>query len=281
MRKTYLIVKFGILTCLSAGFFLAIAGCGVRTPQGTYKLRYQLKAGEVVEPEVMADAILARLNRADIDQCSVRALDDAQFEIEISDANKQIQERAKEWMNSTGAFEIRILAHRRLHPNEVERALDPSANPLSGDEVLWREFDPEVVAPDPSMVTRSSTNQKREALVLNDDWDLNGTYMESAVPGRDSSLRPSILGEWNDEGALLMSQLTTAHPPDSGFRVAIIFDGIIVSAPAVRDRVSRHFEITGNFTDEEVGEMVSMLRRGCLPARLDPSPVFEQFTADP
>jgi len=54
-----------------------------------------------------------------------------------------------------------------------------------------------------------------------------------------------------------------------GKRLAIVLDGVIQSAPVIRDRIpSGRAQISGRFTEQEAGDLVLALRTGGLPVNL-------------
>ncbi|MHC4159246.1 MAG: protein translocase subunit SecD, partial [Planctomycetota bacterium] len=55
--------------------------------------------------------------------------------------------------------------------------------------------------------------------------------------------------------------------------LSILLDGIAISAPNIRSRIFDRGQITGSFTQTEVGDMVSKLNAGSLPARLIEQPI--------
>ena len=67
-------------------------------------------------------------------------------------------------------------------------------------------------------------------------------------------------------GGQLFGQLTGSHLPDrlTGFsyKLAIILDDEVYSAPSIQSTIYDSGQITGSFTSEEVDEIVSMLNAG-------------------
>lgn len=113
-----------------------------------------------------------------------------------------------------------------------------------------------------------------EVLAINDAWGVNNEYMLSATPGTDHTGRPCVSFVFNDEGGRLFGELTTEFKPqrigttEHTYRIAIILDGMVRSAPIIQSPIYTHGEITGSFTDEEVKDICRMLNGGSLPARL-------------
>src|SRR5262249_54221962 len=57
--------------------------------------------------------------------------------------------------------------------------------------------------------------------------------------------------------------------------LAIIFDGQIESAPSLRSPIRTQGQITGDYKQQEVDEMLRILRAGALPATLKKKPASE------
>jgi preprotein translocase subunit SecD len=53
-----------------------------------------------------------------------------------------------------------------------------------------------------------------------------------------------------------------------GYGLAIVLDGRVVSAPVINSRISDRGQIEGNFTQQEVQDLVTVLRSGALPASI-------------
>jgi preprotein translocase subunit SecD len=95
-----------------------------------------------------------------------------------------------------------------------------------------------------------------------------------SVTGRDlKTARPS-LGQFNDpivefsltpDGSREFGELTGKN---TGQGLAIVLDGRVVSAPVIRSRIVDSGIIEGNFTQQEVEDLSTVLRSGALPAGL-------------
>src|SRR5262249_6333181 len=87
---------------------------------------------------------------------------------------------------------------------------------------------------------------------------------------------------FNTAGANLFGDITRKNVPDPGTEdtathrhLAIILDGLIKSAPTINSEIRNSGQITGNFTQKEVDNLVNVLRAGRLPATLKQQPVSE------
>ncbi|PJE64933.1 MAG: protein translocase subunit SecD [Candidatus Ryanbacteria bacterium CG10_big_fil_rev_8_21_14_0_10_43_42] len=93
---------------------------------------------------------------------------------------------------------------------------------------------------------------------------LTGKFLERADVAFDSvSGQPHVTLRFNEEGAALFEEITEEN---IGRQVAIYLDGILVSAPVVQQKIAGGTaQITGNFTADEVRDMVRRLNSGALP----------------
>jgi protein-export membrane protein SecD len=93
---------------------------------------------------------------------------------------------------------------------------------------------------------------------------LNGRYLKRAVLNFDqTSSFPSIGLEFNSEGSALFEKLTESQV---GKPLAIFLDGVPLSAPVVREKISGgQAQITGDFSVDDARQLVRRLNAGALP----------------
>ncbi|HVR95293.1 MAG TPA: protein translocase subunit SecD [Thermoanaerobaculia bacterium] len=93
-----------------------------------------------------------------------------------------------------------------------------------------------------------------------------------AVTGRDLKTARPAMGQFRDpivqfsltsEGANKFGDLTGNNV---GSGLAIVLDGRVVSAPVIRSRITSEGVIEGQFTQQEVQDLSTVLRSGALPA---------------
>ncbi len=75
-------------------------------------------------------------------------------------------------------------------------------------------------------------------------------------------------------GGQLFGALTGDHLPDRTtnftYKLGIILDNELYSAPAIHGQISNYAELNGTFTEKEVQDLVGVLNSGTLPARIRP-----------
>ncbi len=94
--------------------------------------------------------------------------------------------------------------------------------------------------------------------------ELTGRYLKRAqVQFTSQSIGPTISIEFDGAGAKLFGEITAANV---GKSIAIFLDGILKSAPVVREAIKDgRAEISGDFTVTEARELVRNLNLGALP----------------
>ncbi|PIS31132.1 protein translocase subunit SecD [Candidatus Saganbacteria bacterium CG08_land_8_20_14_0_20_45_16] len=92
---------------------------------------------------------------------------------------------------------------------------------------------------------------------------LTGGLLKGAYPGVDEYGNPVVDIEFNAEGAKLFADVTGRSV---GKPLAIMLDKKVISAPNVREPIpSGRAQISGDFSIEEVQDMVIKLKAGALP----------------
>ncbi|MGR3176626.1 MAG: protein translocase subunit SecD [Candidatus Anammoxibacter sp.] len=105
-----------------------------------------------------------------------------------------------------------------------------------------------------------------------DDWylvrnktEITGEHLARVFPDR-KDIQPVVGFEFDQVGKAKFGKLTERN---IGKPLAIILDGILYSAPAIRDRIPGKGIIEGGFSQEEVNDLVAIMRAGSLPADLE------------
>ena len=96
---------------------------------------------------------------------------------------------------------------------------------------------------------------------------LIGADLKGAWPDVDQYGAPTVKIEFKKEGAKTFADLTSRHVDKP---IAIILDKAIISAPDVREPITTGTAIiSGNFTAEEVQDLVIKLKAGALPVPVE------------
>jgi SecD/SecF fusion protein len=247
-----------------------------------------LTKGEKIDMEKLVDAVKQRVNPGGQKEIVVRPSAMDQIEIIIPKIEKEELERLKRIIASPGSLEFRILANRRDNKDIIERALaEPSRMQVrdSKDKLLawWvpvrAEEERELAAYADIALLAMRTKEKTdgdttEALVVGDDYNVTGAYLMRAAAGTDRRGKPCIEFTFNNTGGKLFGKLTSSHLPDRvtnfTYKLGIILDGELYSAPSIQSTIYDRGEITGSFTNQQVEDIARVLNIGSLPARIRP-----------
>ncbi len=115
-------------------------------------------------------------------------------------------------------------------------------------------------------------------ILLVKDTALGGEAIKDARVDFDNQtgMKPKISLSFNEAGAKVFGDLTTAHVNE---RLAIVLDGEVLSAPNIREPIlSGTAEITGDYKFEEASMLALALRSGALPV---PMHIEEERTVGP
>ncbi|HCD37377.1 MAG TPA: protein translocase subunit SecDF [Candidatus Omnitrophica bacterium] len=121
-------------------------------------------------------------------------------------------------------------------------------------------------------------DEEGRAVLLSKTASLTGQAVKDASVGIDQYGLPAVKLTFNEKGIDAFAKLTGEHINE---RLAIVLDGKIHSAPAIRSKIdSGEAEITrgGGFGVEEANDLRIVLRSGALPA---PMNIEEERTLGP
>lgn len=254
----------------------------------------------------LVSAISRRINPGGVKEVVIRPFGQNQIEIVIPEVDESEIERYKEKITSAGTLEFRILANTNDHRELIEDArksdaqfvyrLDANGKPMrdeKGAPMLrgwWVPLSPEKTEDNPILSYREiATRPKKigdrtviEVLVVKDAYDVTGGYLVRSAPGIDQSGRPNVTFMFNSRGGLLFGGLTGDNTPDEVHnftrKLGIILDGYLFSAPSIQSQIRQRGEITGNFTKQEVADLVDVLNAGMLPTTLKKEPISQMAT---
>jgi len=121
-------------------------------------------------------------------------------------------------------------------------------------------------------------DERGDELLVSTVASLTGDTLVDAIVKFDESRfgEPYVGITFNPKGAEIFSKLTGDNV---GKRLAIVLDGVVQSAPVIRERIPRgEAQITGNFKVAEANDLAIVLRAGALPA---PILIEEERTVGP
>ena len=186
-------------------------------------------------------------------------------------------------LKGAGILEFRILptlGHPEADPDEmteyVELLAAKGPKYASDDKYIWCEIENidewqvqnSAVAPFADKHYVLASNKKNETILHS--TDVKAWKLEKASPGQDQYGRRTIDFVLDERGGRLFLNVTGKNIDRP---LCILLDGIAISAPTIQSKISTRGQITGSFTQTEVGDMVSKLNAGSLPARLIEQPI--------
>ena len=247
-------------------------------------------AEDRVDIEALVEALGRRINPGGVKEVVIRPYGDKQVEIIIPDVDDAEVERIKRQIVKAGFLRFLIMAKRSDHPNLFAQAnSQPNVRVVrQGDEVLgeWVPVSRTEDGIDYKVQVEPSINSIREprpgqleVLMAYDQFSVEGKHLRSVSKGYDDVLAPAVDFSMTSQGARLFGALTATNLPDEQTgrtsRLGIIMDNELISAPSIQSKISDRGQIMGRFSDEEVEELVNVLRAGRLPAVLKPEPISE------
>jgi preprotein translocase subunit SecD len=122
-----------------------------------------------------------------------------------------------------------------------------------------------------------SSGRRDTMYLLKDRTLLTGQSLENAqVKISDRFGEPYVAIKFNAQGARDFDRITGENV---NRRLAIVLDGVVYSAPVIKERISGgDAQVTGSFAMEDAKDLAIVLRAGSLPA---PVKILEQRTVGP
>ncbi|MFZ1936265.1 MAG: hypothetical protein WCB27_09765 [Thermoguttaceae bacterium] len=253
-------------------------------------LIYQINPKPASAPLTAADVekilkvVDQRLNAGKEKLAAVKKLDDRRIEVALVEPSDANCERVKRLLARPGTLEFRIVADKRVDSEIIGRAQkDASKDAVldaSGEKIAWwvpvkniKDLSGSVEFPDIAVRTKRNAGREiKEILVVADAQNVTGDFLTRVEPGLDSMGKPTVNFTFNKKGGEFFGKLTSEHLPDGstglGYKLAIILDGELFSAPTIRSTIYNQGQITGNFSKDEVSDLAKTLNAGSMPGRL-------------
>ena len=236
----------------------------------------------------MVAAVSRRLNPSGVEEITVRKVGADRIEIIIPKASPEVVERKKRQMTRLGSLEFALLANRRDHQNiynQIQK-LPPGEDLLRDDGTLWASWrdvgqNANGTPKDIGQAGEVFQNEEGQYLVVFGEPDnrVTGKFLSRAYETTDENGRIAVGFLFNKQGGFRFQRLTSQNKPSAdGFerRLAILLDEKIHSAPSIITTISSQGQITGQFTQEEVNELISVLNAGALTVPIERTPISEQ-----
>ena len=271
-------------------------------------------SGDPVDMERLVGTVRRRLDPSNVRELNVRPFGTNSIEIIVPDPQQNVVkdptqaktdqdelDRIKRSILTSGALQFRIMASTHMYQNRIDLAKAQEAReraqnlPILSTQVKGEDGAvlAEWVAVKSSELGQINVREftvreaptvkgpQVQALVVTDDFKVTGEYLIRATPGFDEQGQPAVNFSFNGEGAQRFYQLTARHAPNNGQLsfLGIVLDGVLQSAPSLREAISANGQISGSFSEQEVNELSEILTAGSLPAALNPVPLSEELVS--
>ncbi|MGD0517961.1 MAG: protein translocase subunit SecD, partial [Thermoguttaceae bacterium] len=251
----------------------------------------KLKPGTTPDMDKVIAAITKRINPGGVKEIATRRYGNDGVEIIIPDVDEAAADRVADLVSRVGTLEFRILANTTDNKALIEIAKsEPNQNVILDSEgkreawwvPIWEDQEKKVISKEVAVRERTVGKKKvTEALVLQDNCNVTGDFLDHAGPGQDPSGGLAVSFVFNSQGGKLFGMLSGENKPDevTGFqrKLGIILDGKLFSAPGLRSQIFDQGIIEGTFTKQEVEQQVDVLNAGALPATLNKEPISKLF----
>ena len=281
-----LLLLFVVFCLLSLAAFLCLPLIlqGFMPKVGTVLVYEMEEVKPRVDAALLAEktvaAINLRLKSLPWSLGEARLIEGNRIEVDVYGNDPSNLEKVADSIQFSGTLEFRIVANMHKHKEAIEIAKNESKKMVYYDSkgewsARWipvnknERFNPQ------ENLVRSKTikgQEFSELLVVRDIYDVTGDFLANARPSSDESGKPAVFFTFNSKGVMLFGELTGDNVPGGNpefkNQLGIILNGVLYSAPYILTTISDQGQITGNFTQQEVDQIVSCLNAGSLPVNL-------------
>lgn len=220
-----------------------------------------------VTPEVvksMATIIRKRLDVLGVKGAEVEVVGAGQIAIGLPEIDDAVLQGIKRVFTRRGQLAFKIVKGRSI---EEQARLQPGTDREHFDRIAADkaagEYEEDADIYDTAEFQRKD-GSVQTVLLLNEDA-IDGKHVSSASDTTGLSTLSRISFELTPEGAKSMKRTTRQY---RNSQMAIVLDGVIISAPYIKGVISDRGEFMGSYSKEEVREIVTALRSSPMPAKL-------------
>ncbi|MBW8000954.1 MAG: protein translocase subunit SecD [Planctomycetes bacterium] len=187
-------------------------------------------------------------------------------------------------LKGAGILEFRIIPttdRTELSIDEIETYVNNLQNKgpkfASSSDYIWSQIEKKEEWQSPYSIVASFgdkyyvlASNKSEEVMLH-GGDAKSWKLKKAEPGTEYSTGKRAINFVLDErGGKIFSDITGNN---IGRPLCISLDGLAISAPNINSKIYTRGQITGNYTEVELRDLINKLRAGSLPARLIEQPI--------
>ncbi|MFW5915311.1 MAG: protein translocase subunit SecD [Planctomycetota bacterium] len=230
---------------------------------GGTELVYELKPAEGQEFSGELDntieVLKQRIDPQNVKEFRIQAVGDNRVLIQVPRATQAEVRDLKNRLTRMGRLEFKLAMPRDEAQFQEDYKKAEEGKKVSGYEKMYVEDD----------------ESKQWFLVKEGEPEITGESLANVNISRDQKGGPAVGFQFDSQGRARFSSITERN---RGWHLAIILDGELKSAPAIRSRIPGKGIIEGDFTMDEVNEMVTVLRAGSLPVDLE---LLQESTVGP
>lgn len=174
----------------------------------------------------------------------------------VADASQETPERIAAIEAATAVRENQIRAYNRDQelPSDQRAGLEM---PAELDQLVC------VSRLNPEQEAAGVSPQKR-VIENSPGLKVAGSYITDSGPTFDENAKPAVAFTFGGAGATAFSNLTGDY---KGRFLAIVLDGVSMSIASINNQINDRGILQGEFTNDEVADIVTILRAGSLPAK--------------
>jgi SecD/SecF fusion protein len=267
--------------------------------QGGTELTYALDLSRIEGDrgsiaEDVKDTIAKRLNAYGLKEVSVSVQGVDQLVVQVPGTETQSVEHLKRQIQTAGnlMFRLKVTGTEYENPARIEQ-LREQERVYNAEQLAWVErnrADPSFNGRRPKppdfivryeveknqVTDRFETKPNSETVLLNrheenpetNTWEpvemVSGRYLSSVMGSFDENSQPAVAFQFKGEGAAAFADLTGNHIDEP---LAIVLDDDIMNVANIKSRISGSGQLSGDYTDQDVKGIVTILRGGSLPTK--------------
>ncbi|WDI42709.1 protein translocase subunit SecD [Bremerella sp. P1] len=245
-----------------------------------------------------------RINPSGVSEVVIRPYGENQVEVIVPQAESADLDSIKRLITKAGVLDFMIVANKQDHDYLITRAEDEAqigvtfVTDREGNRIgRWVRVDDDArgAVGEPNFANPNLTpylNSQRHLVrgggpgvpfevlmrVERPEARLGGKHLSSSAVTRDEYGKPAVSFEFGVDGANRMGRLSQENlsEPNIPRKLGIVMDNFLISAPRINAMITDRGIITGDFTQQEVTDLVQVLRSGKLPVVLRKEPISEQ-----
>jgi len=245
-----------------------------------------------------------RINPSGVSEVVIRPYGENQVEVIVPQAESADLDSIKRLITKAGVLDFMIVANKQDHDYLITRAEDEAqigvtfVTDRQGNRIgRWVRVDDDArgAVGEPNFANPNLTpylNSQRHLVrgggpgvpfevlmrVERPEARLGGKHLSSSSVTRDEYGKPAVAFEFGVDGANRMGRLSQENLSETNIprKLGIVMDNFLISAPRINAMITDSGIITGDFTQQEVTDLVQVLRSGKLPVVLRKEPISEQ-----